>query len=342
MNRNEKMRLPAKTLIIFALTFVFVIGCIVALPFTSEAANKKVTVIYEVNENGKTVRIPDMEFELYKVGSVDGKKFKLNSPYDELGVDTSDLSHLGDSAKALYDKIKGDNNPGDAPQTLTTGSDGKTSFEGDVNSEYLLATDKKAKVGNHTYSAHPMYIGITANSDDSIIVKPASDEDKPPKDAGDKLACKVVKHWKNDSASMRPKSIDVEICKQDKETGQNKVWKTVKLNSGNDWTYEWSDNSTASSWSVVEKTVPSGYSFTSKKTTDKNGVIFTITNNKRNGSGSNPGSGSGSRYTRTHSPIGSVKTGDPTQLRWFLTAMILSGVVLLLLAVRESRRRTEE
>ena len=66
----------------------------------------------------------------------------------------------------------------------------------------------------------------------------------------------------------RPESIVVQLlC-------GGKVYDTVTLSQDNSWRYQWENLSAGCAWSVVEKTVPDGYTVT----VDRQGLTFLVTN----------------------------------------------------------------
>ena len=76
------------------------------------------------------------------------------------------------------------------------------------------------------------------------------------------------KVWDDGNATARPTSVVVQLlC-------DGKVYAEKQLDSSNNWNYTWSNLPEGHMWTVVEKTVPSGYT----ATVTRNGTLFTITN----------------------------------------------------------------
>ena len=63
----------------------------------------------------------------------------------------------------------------------------------------------------------------------------------------------VQKIWDDGDSEDRPSSISVELMRD------GDVYKTVRLNAGNQWTYTWDNLSSRYDWSVAEAEVPEGY-----------------------------------------------------------------------------------
>ena len=121
----------------------------------------------------------------------------------------------------------------------------------------------------------------------------------------------VVKLWKDAGNSrLRPKNVTVEILKN------GDVVETIRLNEENNWSYSWSAPVGQDVWTVVEKDVPDAY--TVAISSSANGFAIT---NTRTVSGGNP-----------------PKTGDMFALRPWVTAMSLSGMLLMAVGMLYKRK----
>ena len=292
------------------------------LPAAALAADTgHVTAVYKIDG----VDTQEMDFDLYKVGSIDKGEFKLDAPYSDSGVgmDFSGKPPKDDimaSANTLFTYITA-NSLNDRIETqVSPDANGNIAMDLEKDCLYLIATDKEITKGDRTYSARPMFIWYSEGNDDPVTIKPTQTQ-KPHE--GVPVEYTVVKHWSGDSATSRPGSVQIELY----EDGQ--LQETVTLNTGNDWSYSWTDEDGEGKWTCVEKNVPSGYS--SKVTTAEEGTQLIVTNTTKGNPPNNP--------TKPDKPGNPSKprTGDPTTLRWSLIAMGLSGIALIIAGARRRR-----
>ena len=91
---------------------------------------------------------------------------------------------------------------------------------------------------------------------------------EPLKPEGETIQKKVLKIWDDAENKKRPKKIEVQLLKDEK------IEDTVSLAAENNWKYQWNHLDASSTWKVVEKEVPSGYTVT----INQDDSTFTITN----------------------------------------------------------------
>ena len=168
-----------------------------------------------------------------------------------------------------------------------------------------------------------MFIWYIANDDNVATIKPAKTQ-KPHE--GVPAEYTVVKHWSGDSATSRPKSIEVELYQD------GNLEETVTLSADNDWSYSWTDEDGEGKWTCVEKNVPTGYK--SSVTTAEEGTKFIVTNKTTPNNPNNP-----NEPSKPNNPS-KPRTGDPTTLRWSLLAMGISGIALIIAGLK--RRREDQ
>ena len=147
-----------------------------------------------------------------------------------------------------------------------------------------------------------------------VTLHPKFDKETIP--GGDEdLTYTVVKEWRGDKASSRPKEITVKIYKNGTED------RTVALNSGNNWTYSWTAKNDGSVWKVMENKVK-GYTVT----VDQKDCKFVVTNT---GDGDEP----------------PPQTGESNSYYLSIVLMVLSGAGLLVIAAvglkRKARRSAD-
>lgn len=259
----------------------------------------------------------NMEFHIYKVGTVVNGVFKLDPPYSASGIKTdftkeTDSKDMMDSAATLYSYIKTHDLDSEYEQKNNPDANGNMSFSVEKRVLYLLASDSKETVGNTTYWAQPSYMWYIEGGKNKLTVKPDSETKLPPTP----VDYTVVKHWSGDTAKTRPESIEIDLYEDEKHK------ETVTLDSDNDWTYTWTDKDGKGEWTCYEKNVPKGYKVSLKEA--ENGTKLIVTNTKQN----------------KPTPPSKVRTGDPTTMRWSIIAMAVSGIVLLIAGLR--RRREEQ
>lgn len=254
-------------------------------------------------------------FNLYKVGTVDGGVFTLDSPYDESGVSTDFSNETTDaewdqSAATLYNYIRA-KGIGEADQTAKPDGSGMMTFGLEKYVLYVIGTDDVTVNGGKKYGAKPMFLWVIEGNTEKISIKPYG----VPDDTDKTKKYTVVKHWKSDSKEDRPAKVTVEIYED------NELCETVELDQSNDWTYSWEDKDGKGIWTCVEKDVPDGY--TVKVTTEAGGSKIMITNT--------------GKVQPKPVPPSKTRTGDPTAMRWSLIAMGVSGLVLLAAGIRRRR-----
>ncbi len=133
----------------------------------------------------------------------------------------------------------------------------------------------------------------------------------------------MKKIWKDGNSTARPKEITAALLQDGKEV------ETVKLNASNSWSYSWKKLSSASSWSVVEKQVPSGY--TASYRTGDSQIVIT---NSKPGSPTTP---SGDRpKTRKYTTL--LQTG---QLIWPIPVLLGVGLILIVIGLILRKRKTD-
>ena len=138
----------------------------------------------------------------------------------------------------------------------------------------------------------------------------------PPVDPDEETELKVLKLWRGDeNRNVRPESIEVEIfC-------DGISYKTVILSEENHWAYSWSAKDDGSSWTVVERNVPQGYTMT----VEERQSTFVLTNT----------------WTPTDpdDPVKPPQTGDTSNILLYILLMIGSGSMLIILGITGKKSR---
>jgi hypothetical protein len=144
----------------------------------------------------------------------------------------------------------------------------------------------------------------------------AKGEVLPPVDPDEEVELKVLKLWRGDEdRNDRPKSIEVEIfC-------DGISHETVILSEENNWAYSWSAKDDGSSWTVVERNVPQGYTMT----VEERESTFVLTNTRT--------------PTDPDDPVKPPQTGDTSNILLYVLFMIASGSMLIILGVTGKKSR---
>ena len=144
----------------------------------------------------------------------------------------------------------------------------------------------------------------------------AKGEVLPPVDPDEEAKFKVLKLWRGDEGrDHRPKSIEVEIfC-------DGISYQTVILSEENHWSYSWSATDDGSTWTVIERNIPKGYTMT----VEERQSTFVLTNTW------NP--------TNPDAPVKPPQTGDTSNMLVYVLLMIGSGVVLIVLGITGKKMR---
>lgn len=125
----------------------------------------------------------------------------------------------------------------------------------------------------------------------------------------------LVKLWKDgNQTDKRPSKISVDIFKN------GDLYKNVELTAAENWSYTWDTDGT-STWTAVERNIPSGYTVTIQS---KDGNSIQITN------------------TNESNPPRPPQTGDDSHLFFWIIMMFLSGTVLILLGTQWRKERVEK
>ena len=127
----------------------------------------------------------------------------------------------------------------------------------------------------------------------------------------EKVNYTIVKEWIDDGKN-RPESVDVEIY----EDGQ--LVETKVLSSDNNWTYTWTTDDDGSTWTVVERNIPTNYNVSIQN----NNRNFIIVNTDVNYKPENP------------------STGDNIKMYLYLFIGSLVGITLLLISSLVQRKHS--
>ena len=165
----------------------------------------------------------------------------------------------------------------ESAQSGETGADGSHVFAGLSDGLYLV-TYGAYRNGSLSCASGALLVSLPTSTDKSgtaagvnVSVEPkTSCEVAPP--AGGKTRVEVVKAWRDgdDKDQKRPEGVTVQLL------SDGKVVDETELNASNGWRRSWADLDASREWTVVEKTVPDGYT----TSVDRENNIVTITNTR--------------------------------------------------------------
>jgi hypothetical protein len=237
--------------------------------------------------------VSGVEFKLYKVGDVDESgNIKKGGRLNSYPIDLTDTA----AAQTLASYIERDEVAPTAD--AVTDTDKTAVFDGLDSGVYLIVGESSVK-DNVKYDALPV-LALVKNNDVTINGKfeteslssggsngpSSSTSEKTPSDSSstsDTGSKKTNSSSGGGSSSVNPQEVSVlKVWKGDKGANEvtaqllrnGKVYDEVVLNDDNSWRHTWGKLSRSYTWSVVEKSVPDGYSVSIQK----DGSVYVITN----------------------------------------------------------------
>lgn len=198
----------------------------------------------------------------------------------------------------------------------TTDDDGQAHFR--VSPGLYFCSELEAVSGFTTCAFDSALIALPGMDADgkwqydiNVSVKPTA---LPPIDPDEDISLKVLKLWKGDEGRTdRPTSVDVEIFRD------GVSYSTITLSEENNWSYSWSVKNDGSSWSVIERNIPTGYTMT----VEQRQSSFVLTN---------------TLIPPPDTPIEPPLTGDSSNIMLYIVLMILSGSLLVVFGVTGKRK----
>ncbi len=291
------------------------------------------------------------EFHAYRVASMnsDGTLAAVDAlqpAVAETGMDPASISSQTDAAtlRTYATTYAGyvAANPSGFEGGSATASGGSAAITGLKPGLYLLVADTTT-VGDVTYTSSPYLIAVPEmNSDGTYMYERTVVANKVTPSKAKKYENRIVKLWKDPSASSRPAEVKVQIY------DGSKLYQEVTLNAGNNWTYTWEGKGTwfvhevynsasgyRASVSATTNTVSSEGSGTADaQSTDTQTTVFQVTNTS-----TTPGGGTPSTH---HSRTSVPKTGDAST--WLIPVVLLcvGGASVLFGIVFGKRRNKDE
>lgn len=244
-----------------------------------------------------------ISFKLYRVANVSASGvFTLSGDFRDYSVAINGLSDAEWKAAAntLAVYIRPDGIT--AIKTAVSDSNGRIDFGILSTGLYLLVCDG-AQIGGSNYTAAPFLVSLPYSQGGAwaydVQALPKIEEETQ---TGEDVDVGVIKVW-NDSENRqaRPESVEVVLLEDGAE------YATVTLSADNAWRHTWHGLSGDSDWTVLEKSVPSGYNVT--YTSGANALIITNTLKTIDVEGPT-GSTGGSNETTTKNGSATTTTGS--------------------------------
>lgn len=293
------------------------------------------TLDYTIGETA----FSDLEAKIYRVAEFRPEGgCRAVPPFDRYPVRINGITsqqEWQETADTLLAHIIADQLP--ATDTKTTAADGSVIFSGLQTGLYLVQGVTAQKDGN-TYVFRDFMIYLPTPVDEGY------DYDCTAKPKGSQQTTsesyKVLKLWKDSGADIvRPESVLIDILQD------GVVQESIKLHSGNHWSYSWEDPDGKGVWSVVERDVPSGYVVA---ITESAGT-FLVKNTAEDPEDPNPPADPDDPDVpvdpedpnRPNEPVvptpDNPKTGDTDPLWLYIIVMCLSGFALMVIGIGSVR-----
>ncbi|WP_169173138.1 Cna B-type domain-containing protein [Bifidobacterium oedipodis] len=257
--------------------------CVAGLGNVAHADDQAVTgsgsITFEYKHDGDPV--PGVKVDLYRVATwskdwqaqptEDFKNYEVAWP----DLTTMGQNELRDLANTLASYAQRD---GIKPLASgETDANGEYTFSDLPDGLYLLVYGSY-KDGDLSCDAGALLVSLPTSTDKdntvegvNVTVEPKTECETTPSTPPEKdIEIKVVKVWNdgNDSEHKRPSQVVVQLLRD------GKVCDEVVLDESNNWAHIWTGLDPGHEWSVVEKSVPDGYTVI----IDREGLTYTITN----------------------------------------------------------------
>lgn len=310
----------------------------VAAP-TTDSASGSIAISYQhkssdsgTSDDSTDFAIPDASFNLYKVGQIPasgGATFEPVAPFTDSTAYPIDWSKMtGKDAQTWRDMANtlagliAVNQP-EAAKTGVTNASGHLTFTGLSDGLYLAVADSASvkiadasgKIQTWQCTSANMLVAVpldgVSGGSRELSIEPKTECAVQPKTPVERSVKKI---WndRNNADGKRPDSITVKLLRDGMPV------ENVKLNESNKWTHTWTDLDADHEWTVVEATVPDGYTTIS----DVEGTATDITNT----------------HTPPTPPSPPHTGSDVRNIAWTAVAILGAGLVLLMV-VKIARRR---
>ena len=278
---------------------------------TERSCTLTVSYLYE-----ETV-FSDLSVKLYKIADVSANfQYTLTSHFLSSELVLNEV-HSSAEWKVIHSTLEAHIIANDVSEddTAVTDTDGQACFESLSPGLYLVVPEMADAMPCTFDSALVSLPGLGTDGLWQYELAVAS-KGAPPTGTGEETSYKILKLWKGEkNNSERPQKIEVEIF------WNGESYQTVVLSEDNNWSYSWTAEADDTEWTVAERNVPSGYT----ATLEKRDTTFILTNTKNS--------------TNYSSGTNSPKTGDTTNILFYMLMMYASGILLVLLGIIRKKKR---
>ena len=327
--------------------------------FAEDTKRGQVDIVYYYGTTeDNRVYIDGAKFEIYKVGDVnaDTGEITFSDDYEDAGIDVEASDDVLGETLANYAVATESILP---EQEGETKDGGKLSFVALPEGAYVLVGFKKEFDG-YEYSCQPSFFTIPSNkkvisrdteneeAEDNgryhdITVYPKLERTKPGEEE-EKVDIEAIKIWEDDnnSASLRPQSITVELWQRNTAEGTKKLCDTQTLNAENNWRYVWKGFEDAGfEYFCVEKNVPEDYKVTesSGKDNQTKRYIYSFKNTYKKTTTTTETTNPPGTYTKRTTNKTLPYTG---MLWWPVPFLAAGGLALVLVGIAGKRRRAKD
>ena len=309
-------------IIVIVLCFCLMFGYIQATAATGDDVIPEDLCTLTVSYSLQDVALSNAQVKLYKVAEVSVDfRYDLKPAFAASGLNLNGI-RTADEWSVVRSTLEAHILAyGIEPDAVSvTDRDGQVQFRTLRTGMYLaIADEAKQNDLNCRFDAALVVLpGIEPNGRRQYeVAVNAKGEVLPPVEPDEKIEFKVLKLWRGDAeGDNRPKSIEVEIfC-------EGNSYKTVILSEENHWSYSWSATDDGSSWAVVERNIPQGYTMT----VEERQTTFVLTNT----------------WTPTdpEDPDEPPETGDTSNILLYVLLMIGSGSMLIILGTTGKKSRS--
>lgn len=206
-----------------------------------------------VNFKPEETAAKDTEFRLYHVADVSATGvFKATLKFAKYNLSFPDATQNAwrDMTLLLQGNINADKI--EADYTAKVDENGAALFEKLPVGLYLVVGDV-FHANDKYYTPQPFMICLPSLDANDNWIYDVTAEVKYESRPDGLIDMEILKVWKDDDYSGRPKEIQIEVYEG------NTLYKTITLNADNNWRCQLTDLEPGSLWSVKEKDVPDGY-----------------------------------------------------------------------------------
>ena len=267
------MRNRLKKILSIPLLVCMIVGMATsASAFSVKGERASITALYLIDEKP----VQNVAVSVHRVASVDDDlNYSWLDTYAKykLTVDFNDEGKMAELAQTLASYVSRDSVT--ATAQAETNEDGYASFDNLMPGMYLV-TGEIYRAGRYTYRIVPTLIPLpntakdgTLTFDANVELKHESTYHPPEEPSHDTTIRKVLKVWEmGEGSTVVPDSINVDLLRD------GRLYDTQRLSRSNNWTYTWRNLDDSYIWSVVEQSVPIGFT----TSVSKSGITYVVTN----------------------------------------------------------------